>query len=219
MAQIYAIFKGDSFMKKMFAVFMLIAVSVFGANISQTLYAQGAHEHGIAKLNVAVDGQSLTIELESPLANMVSFEHEPTTEEQKKEVSDMAGKLRRADEIFVPSQAAECRLTQVKLESDALDEALLSAENSGRPDDHDHEAEGGSSGHKGHDHDGDIDDDAHGEIEGEFVFSCARPDKLDSMEVKLFDHFSGFHKINVQLVSPKGQKAFELAPKSAKLAW
>ena len=34
----------------------------------------GAHEHGVAQLNVALDGNTLEIELESPAMNLVGFE-------------------------------------------------------------------------------------------------------------------------------------------------
>ncbi|MGB0128732.1 MAG: DUF2796 domain-containing protein [Rhodocyclaceae bacterium] len=42
--------------------------------------AQHAHEHGVAKLDVASDGGALAINVESPLDNRVGFEHAPRTD-------------------------------------------------------------------------------------------------------------------------------------------
>ena len=90
-------------------------------------FAHGAHEHGVARLNVAVDGSTVDIDLESPLANPLSFEHAPSTPEQRQAVQDMAVNLRRAENIFVFPAAAQCRLKSVTLESEALPADLLQA--------------------------------------------------------------------------------------------
>ena len=47
-----------------------------------------AHEHGVANLNVAVEGNNIYIEFSSPAANIVGFEHHPRTHEQKDAVRD-----------------------------------------------------------------------------------------------------------------------------------
>jgi hypothetical protein len=39
----------------------------------------GAHVHGLAILNLALDGQQIRIELHSPAANIVGFEHAPAS--------------------------------------------------------------------------------------------------------------------------------------------
>ena len=45
--------------------------------------AHGPHEHGAARLNVAVDGAVVSIDLESPHANALPFEHASTTPAQR----------------------------------------------------------------------------------------------------------------------------------------
>lgn len=37
----------------------------------------GAHEHGVAQLNLVLEGEKLLIELASPGVNIVGFEHAP----------------------------------------------------------------------------------------------------------------------------------------------
>ncbi|MDR1545928.1 MAG: DUF2796 domain-containing protein [Deltaproteobacteria bacterium] len=123
----------------------------------------GAHEHGKADLNVAVEGGRLEIELDGPLASFISFEHEPTTDAQRDEVKDLAAKLGRAEELFKTPAAAGCRAVSASLSSANLPAELLApfaAE--GRPD-HDHDGEAEDHGHDDadHDHDGEADDLGH----------------------------------------------------------
>ena len=50
-------------------------------------YAQSsldAHVHGEAEVNIVFEVQKLLVELENPSFNLVGFEHEPKTLEQKK---------------------------------------------------------------------------------------------------------------------------------------
>ena len=47
----------------------------------------GAHEHGVGRLNAALDGQTLELELESPAMNLVGFEHVATSDADKAKVA------------------------------------------------------------------------------------------------------------------------------------
>jgi hypothetical protein len=42
----------------------------------------GTHEHGLTQMNLALDEQNLHIEVISPAANIVGFEHQPQTPEE-----------------------------------------------------------------------------------------------------------------------------------------
>ncbi|MEM1390363.1 MAG: DUF2796 domain-containing protein, partial [Pseudomonadota bacterium] len=46
-----------------------------------------AHVHGKGDLAAALDGTTLSISFESPLASFASFEHEPKTDEQREELN------------------------------------------------------------------------------------------------------------------------------------
>lgn len=47
----------------------------------------GKHEHGVAQLNVALDGKTLELELDSPAMNLVGFEHAASTDADKAAVA------------------------------------------------------------------------------------------------------------------------------------
>ena len=188
--------------------------------------AHGPHEHGAARLNVAVDGAVVNIDLESPLANALPFEHAPSTPAQRAAVQNMAATLHRAENIFIFPAAAQCRLKEVTLESEALPADLLAAKTGQQPvkpghDDHAaHQSPAGKAEHT--DHDGHADQAAgaeHADLDASFVFECAKPDALNGMDVALFSEWPALHELRVQLVSPTGQHSAELNDKAHSLKW
>ena len=185
-------------------------------------FAHGAHEHGVARLNVAVDGSTVDIDLESPLANPLSFEHAPSTPEQRQAVQDMAVNLRRAENIFVFPAAAQCRLKSVTLESEALPADLLQA--AATPQTQTSAATGAqqpaAATGDGHDqHDGHEQGAEHADLDAAFAFECAHPEALHGMDVRLFAQWPALHELRVQLVTPAGQHAAELTSQAHQLSW
>ena len=72
-----------------------------------------AHEHGVASLNVALDGQTLEIQLQSPAMNLVGFEHEAKSDADKAKVASEITKLAE-DNDSLRAQLEEMR--QIVLE-------------------------------------------------------------------------------------------------------
>lgn len=88
--------------------------------LSQSLWAGHAHEHGKARLEIAIEGNQLLINLESPLDNLLGFERLPRTEKEKQAVQKMSDALRQSAVLFTPSAAAQCKPETVELESPVL---------------------------------------------------------------------------------------------------
>ncbi len=81
-------------------------------------------------------------------------------------------------------------------------------------DDHDHDAE---EKHDDHDHDAHS-DNVHSEFHVTWSFNCANPDELKSIQVMLFDTFSGFEEIDVSLATDDSQSSFELSSDQFEIA-
>ncbi len=60
----------------------------------ERLGTAGAHEHGIARLGLAVDGTRLTVDLELPAESVFGFEHAPRSEEERATVAEALDRLR-----------------------------------------------------------------------------------------------------------------------------
>ena len=87
---------------------MIILTALAALLAANPATAHGPHEHGAARLDVTVDGSTVSIDLESPLANALPFEHAPSTPAQREAVQNMAAALHRADKIFILPAAAQC---------------------------------------------------------------------------------------------------------------
>ena len=159
-----------------------------------------AHEHGVGRLNAALDGQ--TLELESPAMNLVGFEHVATSDADKAKVAAARAQLEKPLALFSLPAAAGCKVTSQELESPLFGD---------KPDADDHdEEEAGKDGHEHH-HD-------HSEIHAHYQFSCAAPGALKTLDLaNLFTTFPATQKIQVQLIGPSGQQGTEVTAKAAAL--
>ncbi|MBV7513284.1 DUF2796 domain-containing protein [Pseudomonas sp. PDM25] len=155
----------------------------------------GAHEHGVGRLNAALDGQTLELELESPAMNLVGFEHAATTDADKAKVAVVRAQLEKPLVLFNLPKAAGCVVATQELESPLF----------GDKPDADEEAKGE------HHHD-------HSEIHAHYQFSCSAPGALKTLDLgNIFNTFPATQKIQVQLISPSGQQGVEVTSKAAAL--
>ncbi len=155
----------------------------------------GAHVHGHGRLNIAVEGKKLSIELEVPGADIVGFEHEPSTPGQKAAVAEAKVKLANALALFGPAPEAGCELDNVKVSTAA------------EPEDeheHEHEAHGAAAGHE------DEAEHHHSEFHAEYALACSSPSRLTSMTFEYFKDFAGAQELDVSVITPKGQSSFEV---------
>ncbi|HRP96505.1 MAG TPA: DUF2796 domain-containing protein [Rhodocyclaceae bacterium] len=133
--------------KPLIAGLALILSSSLGAQ-------QTPHEHGVGDLRIAVDANTVVIEFESPLDNLVGFEHAPRDAEQRRALADAQARLRQFDGLFAPSAAAACVLAEVQLESPYADGADAHGHDDHGHDDHGHDDHGHDDhGHDDHGHD------------------------------------------------------------------
>lgn len=85
---------------------------------SPWVQAHRAHVHGVAQLEVAVDGERMDVTLYGPQDNAVGFEHAPRTQTQKKAVADMQQRLQQADRWFLTNPEARCQVQAQDAETD-----------------------------------------------------------------------------------------------------
>lgn len=155
----------------------------------------GAHEHGVASLNAALDGNLLELQLESPAMNLVGFEHAAKSDADKAKVAAAKRELEQPISLFALN-SSDCKATQVELESPLFGDA-----------DHDHDHD--------HDHEGE-----HSDIHAHYRFECAKANELKQLDLaELFKRFPATEKIQVQLIGPNGQQGVELTPAQPRLSF
>ena len=171
-----------------------------------------AHVHGVAKLNVAIEGGTVQMELIAPGADIVGFEHAPESPQDKAAVKSATATLKDGAGLFVFPREAGCQLMEAEIESASL-------EDDHGEDDHGEEEHGNEQEHGEEDeaHGEEHAEEAHGEFHAHYRFSCARPDRLSHVDVRFFERFPSGRQIEVQTISPRGQSAQELTASSMRL--
>lgn len=154
-----------------------IKLALFALGVAPVLAcaAGKAHVHGIARLDIAVEARKITVQLESPLDNLLGYERAPRTDAERKQADALVARLKSAETMFRIDPAAQCTLAHVELASSAL--------KLGQPD----PAEEG-----------------HADIDGSFEFDCADATRAAFIEVGLFE-FARMQRIEVQVAAPRGQ--------------
>ena len=153
----------------------LFAVPVIASAAGQ------AHEHGVLKLDIAVEAGKLTLQMESPLDNLVGFERAPRNDAERKRVDAALAKLKAGEALFAIDPAAQCKLAGVELESAVL-----------------------KLGEAAPSH-GD-----HADIDAAFTFECQDATQAAYIDVGLFQAFKGMARIHVQVATPQGQSKHTL---------
>jgi hypothetical protein len=164
----------------------------------------GSHVHGIAALNLVLEGQEVHIELDSPAANIVGFEHAPSSADDHVALNKAVATLKDGDQLFKFNDDAGCRMETAEVASELLD-----MEHAGhgdeQPGEHAHEEE------KAHDHEQhEGEGETHSDIEAAYHFECDQPGKLTQLTVALFEAFPGTERLKVQYVIESRQGAAEL---------
>jgi len=207
-------------------------LAILGVAVSAGAVAGEAHEHGKVALTLAIEAGNVEVSWRSPAVNLVGFEHQPKTPEEKQKVEQTLLNLKQGYEQIVLPESALCLLKEADIDT------TLAAHTEGHDhDDHDHEKhddhghddhdheEHDDHGHDDHDHekhddhDHDHDDhdhekhddheehdhDGHADFSAKYTFECRHPEHLKQIEVNLMPSYPGIDEIRYQAITPAGQ--------------
>lgn len=159
----------------------------------------GAHEHGVGRLNIAIEGKRISMELEVPGADIVGFEHEASTKEQKAAVRKAKSTLEGALNVFKLPVEAKCKLAEAKVKIEA--------------EDHDHEHDKAEAKHKEKEDDG----DHHSQFHATYAIDCAAPEKVTGIDFKYFELFASARKLDLNVVTEGGQSHYQVSREQPQL--
>lgn len=173
----------------MFAKYISIIPLLLTASISS---ANEAHVHGLAHLTLALEGNALAIQFESPAGNLIGFEHKAKTEQEIQQVTQAKQVLSATGKVFT-FNGTECTSEQVHIDvSDLL------------PNKHSHHDDHQHKHHHNHKH------SSHAEIAAEYQFKCQNPEALLSISFNALTQFQGLQKVNVNWITTISQGATSL---------
>jgi len=198
-----------------FSTALSLTILTAGAAHTQTRELD-AHQHGHGALNIAFEGASVAMELEVPGADIVGFEHPAESDADRALIDAAIAQLAKPLELFAMPAAAGCTVT-------AANVALLGE------DDHDEHGDDHKDEHADDhkdEHDDDHKDDhaddhkdehadeegeeGHNEFHAEYALTCADLSAIDAIEFVYFERFPNAAELDIQLISDKGAKGFEV---------
>lgn len=136
---------------------------------------QHAHVHGVAKLGIAVQGETVSISLESPLDSLIGFEHRPNTRAEQTATAALQRRMRAPLDLFVFNTEAACTFVKADAQS-AIFEPAPAGES-----------------------------DAHADLDASFEYRCAQPGRLTTVDVGLFKAYGKLKKVEAEVATDHGQ--------------
>jgi hypothetical protein len=97
-------------MRKIILSFLLVTTMATSGRLLAETRSAGKHEHGSSSVGIAVDGNDMAIDLDGPAANLIGFEHKPSTPEQNAVLARALDVLRVGDALFLTPPEANCRM-------------------------------------------------------------------------------------------------------------
>lgn len=199
---------------------MKATCSILALAVAFPAFAEGsrelsAHEHGVGELNIAIDGETVLMEFHAPGADIVGFEYEAVSAEDRMAIDDAVAILAKPLNLFVFPAEAECNVVKASASLEAEDHGDHGHEDEhAEKDEHDHD----DHGHEEHDEHDHADAEAsHTEFHAEYTLNCANSDALTEIVFGYFDTFENARELEVQVVTASDAKAFEVERDDPKL--
>ena len=172
---------------------LVFVAATWSALAENTHRHHEAHVHGHAKLNLAISGGTIQLELTSPAMNLVGFEHAPSSGKDHRLVKEAVDFLDHpANWIHLVGDKG-CKVSHLDLETSLLRSHLH-----------------GDHHHEGHHHETHK-PDGHADFEISAEFKCENAQQLEQVDLTgLFKRFTGFKSIEVQWLTDRLQSATTL---------
>ena len=178
-------------MKNIFLV--LVCVFVSFDILAQVARQKDSHEHGAAKLMMAMEGKKLQVEFEVPSESLIGFEHLPKSQSNRKNFNEAIKNLSDPSKLFSMPNKAECLLVGTN-----VSQSLFSNEEE-------------------HGHDESEKSEIHSEFESNYYWNCQHLDEIDSIGTELMSFFPRIEEIRVNWISNNGQGSLELESKDDRI--
>jgi len=174
-----------------------------------------AHQHGVTKLNLVKVGSEVAIEIIAPGADLMGFEHEAKTEQEKQAFAQAKASLENPFKLFSFNSEAQCVIQQSAIETSFTEhEEHEHEEEHAKHDEHEDEhAKHEEHDHEEHEHEG----EGHREFTASYHYVCQQDVK--SLETQWFAVFPASEKLDVQLINEDKQQSLQLDKDHAQLSF
>jgi hypothetical protein len=143
-------------------------------------HAGKAHTHGVAQLQLSIEGSRLELAFELPLDTLVGFERAPRNAGEREAARAALTRLREGSNLAKPDAAARCRVLGTDVQAPLLESKTPDA------------AAGAKS-------------PEHADALVTLTFECEQIAQLGAVDLVLFDAFARLQRVEAAMVTPKGQ--------------
>lgn len=199
------------------AVLMGVAPSIYAEKNETNL---DAHVHGLSELTIALEGEDLDIQLTSPAMNIVGFEYKAVSKKDIEAIKNAKSILNQPEVLFLFSDNG-CKPINIDVDVTGLIEEDDHRQHDNKQNHHnDHDDHKEHDDHEDHKNDKHEDHhkhdkhEGHSEIVANYSYRCKDIAKLSSIQVSLFEAFSGIHKIHTMWLTPSKQGSVTLTAKN-----
>jgi hypothetical protein len=159
-------------------------IELDGGNLGE----EGAHEHGVARLSLAVDDTEVTLNFRAPGASLYGFEHEPRDAAERRVREEALERVRNGLGGFVSfAPEARCTPEEVHMEHEP-----------GHGDDHDHDGAHADGGHT--------------EVEARVLLRCATSPAGTTARLRVADVLPDVVHVDLIVLSGTRQGGARVAP-------
>jgi hypothetical protein len=176
------------------------ALLLAGAPVATALAQAGhAHVHGVARLDVAVDGGRVELRLTAAMQDLVGFERAPRDAEDEARLQAARKAVLDHARLWRFNAAARC----------IAEGPVLEVPGTASMEVHDHHD---------HDHEHHGDGGEHADWSVRYRFQCAQPSALKAIDSGAFDVFPALETVEVQVVDGAGARAETLSAFARRIA-
>jgi len=187
---------------------MVIVALVFSSAPAMAGKGHKAHEHGVAQLDIAIEGMKVEIEFKSPAESIYGFEHEAKSDKDKKALADAQAKLEQGlPKMFALPADLGCTVASMKVEPYVVedDDAHETAAGTKPSETKPAETKPAGKSKKHHHHHGE-----HAEVHAELSLNCTKSPAGTTIDLDFSKDWSKIRRINVQVISDAKQKGVTL---------
>jgi hypothetical protein len=171
-----------SFVSTAFCPVLLLCILAGVSARAEEFEQHAAHEHGKVTINAALEEKLLVIELDSPAVNVIGFEHEPRTDDERTAVRAASDFLKSGRGLFGIPKEALCLFEGANVKAPRWEQ---SSEGHGERGEHEH----------------------HADYEARFTYRCEAPRSLTWIEPWLLDKLHNVTEARVNIATATGQQS------------
>jgi hypothetical protein len=177
------------FLKIIGILFAYLIFTSASTILAKPQHHQHVHSHGNAKLDIAVEGNKVAFDFDTPAEGLYGFEYEPKKESEKKIVNDANGRFTSgASELFRLSPELGCKVTKAEVKK----EGEADAPKDSKPD-----TKGAKVSPK----------ETHSDINASVEFTCTKPVSGQKVTIALIKAFPRLKSLKVQINTAAKQGA------------